>query len=45
MRLLSSGVRRKARGLGIGYAFLFMKADGGQLREITRSSRLARSAR
>lgn len=36
MRLLSSGVRRKARGLGIGYAFLFMKANGAQLRLITR---------
>jgi alcohol dehydrogenase len=36
MRLLSSGVRRKAQGLGIGYSFLFMKANGGQLREITR---------
>ena len=35
MRLLSSGVRRKARGLGIGYAFLFMKANGAQLRLIT----------
>jgi alcohol dehydrogenase len=36
MRLLSSGVRRKARGLGIGYSFLFMKANGAQLRLITR---------
>lgn len=36
MRLLSAGVRRKARGLGVGYAFLFMKANGAQLREITR---------
>jgi len=36
MRLLSSGVRRKARGLGVDYSFLFMKANGGQLREITR---------
>lgn len=36
MRLLSSDVRRKAQGLGIGYAFLFMKANGSQLREITR---------
>ncbi len=36
MRLLSSGVRRKARSLGIGYAFLFMKANGAQLRLITR---------
>jgi NADPH:quinone reductase-like Zn-dependent oxidoreductase len=36
MRLLSSGVRRAARGRGIGYSFLFMKASGDQLREITR---------
>ena len=36
MRLLSSGVRRKAQRLGIGYSFLFMKANGAQLREITR---------
>ena len=36
MRLLSSGVRRKAQRRGIGYSFLFMKANGIQLREITR---------
>ncbi|SEM41991.1 alcohol dehydrogenase [Variovorax sp. YR750] len=36
MRLLSSGIRRKAKGRGIDYAFLFMKANGSQLREITR---------
>jgi NADPH:quinone reductase-like Zn-dependent oxidoreductase len=36
MRLLSSGVRRKARQLGVGYSFLFMRASGSQLREITR---------
>lgn len=36
IRMLSAGVRRKARGLGVGYAFLFMKASGSQLREITR---------
>ena len=35
MRLLSSGVRRRARHLGVGYSFLFMKASGAQLREIT----------
>lgn len=34
--LLSSAVRRKARGRGVGYSFLFMKANGSQLREITR---------
>jgi NADPH:quinone reductase-like Zn-dependent oxidoreductase len=36
MRMLSAGVRRQARHRGLGYAFLFMKADGAQLREITR---------
>ena len=36
MRLLSSSVRRKTRHLGVGYSFLFMKASGSQLREITR---------
>ena len=36
MRLLSSRVRRKAQGRGIGYSFLFMKASGSQLKEITR---------
>ena len=36
MRLLSSGVRRRARRLGVGYSFLFMQASGSQLREITR---------
>lgn len=36
LRLLSSGVRRQARRLGVGFSFLFMKADGSQLREITR---------
>ncbi|WP_342617301.1 NADP-dependent oxidoreductase [Rhodoferax sp. GW822-FHT02A01] len=36
LRMLSSGVRRKAKSLGIDYAFLFMKANGSQLREITR---------
>ena len=36
MRLLSSGIRRRAQRLGIGYSFLFMQANGSQLREITR---------
>lgn len=35
MRLLSSSVRRKARKLGVGFSFLFMKASASQLREIT----------
>jgi NADPH:quinone reductase-like Zn-dependent oxidoreductase len=36
IRLLSSGVRKKAARNGIKYSFLFMRADGQQLREITR---------
>jgi len=36
IRLLSAGVRRRAQARGIDYAFLFMKANGTQLREITR---------
>jgi len=36
MRLLSSGVRRRSARRGVTYSFLFMKADGPQLREITR---------
>ncbi|MHC8371434.1 NADP-dependent oxidoreductase [Pseudomonas sp. MDT1-85] len=35
MRLLSSGIRRKARKHGVSYAFLFMRADGVQLKKIT----------
>ncbi len=36
VRLLSSGIRRRARSLGLGYSFLFMKASGEQLQAITR---------
>jgi len=36
MRWLSSGVRRRARSLGLSYSFLFMNANGAQLQEITR---------
>jgi NADPH:quinone reductase-like Zn-dependent oxidoreductase len=36
IRLLSSGIRRKAKSHGVSYSFLFMKANGSQLREITR---------
>lgn len=36
LRLLSAGIRRKAKNGGVGYSFLFMKANGSQLREITR---------
>lgn len=35
MRALSFGTRRKAKGLEVGYSFLFMKANGSQLRQIT----------
>jgi alcohol dehydrogenase len=35
LRVLSSGARRRARRLGVGYAFLFMKASGSQLGQIT----------
>jgi NADPH:quinone reductase-like Zn-dependent oxidoreductase len=35
MRLLSRKVRKKAKGLSISYSFLFMRAQGQQLSEIT----------
>jgi len=35
MRLLSFGVRKKANRLHVGFSFLFMKANGAQLKEIT----------
>lgn len=35
MRVLSSGIRRKARKRGVRYSFLFMRADGIQLQKIT----------
>lgn len=35
MRLLSAGIRRKAKRLDINYSFLFMKANGKQLQQIT----------
>jgi NADPH:quinone reductase-like Zn-dependent oxidoreductase len=35
MRLLSFGIRRKAKARGVRYSFLFMRADGGQLGQIT----------
>ncbi|CAM3774787.1 putative reticulon-4-interacting protein 1 [Pseudomonas reidholzensis] len=35
MRLLSSGIRRKVRNHGVRYAFLFMRANGTQLRNVT----------
>ncbi|MCU6434301.1 NADP-dependent oxidoreductase [Undibacterium sp. Jales W-56] len=35
IRLLSFGTRRKAKRLNVRYSFLFMKASGSQLRQIT----------
>ncbi|MDA9509389.1 NADPH:quinone oxidoreductase [Bradyrhizobium sp. CCBAU 11386] len=35
IRLLSRGVRKKARSLGVRFSFLFMHAQGQQLSEIT----------
>jgi NADPH:quinone reductase-like Zn-dependent oxidoreductase len=35
MRLLSFRIRRKAAALGVRYSFLFMRANGSQLGEIT----------
>jgi NADPH:quinone reductase-like Zn-dependent oxidoreductase len=35
MRLLSAGVRKKAKRLHAGYSFLFMRAQGDQLSQIT----------
>ncbi len=34
MRLLSYGIRKKAKRRGVDYSFLFMRANGDQLREI-----------
>jgi len=35
MRLLSHGIRSKARQKGVKYTFVFMRAEGRQLSEIT----------
>ena len=35
MRLLSAGVRKKAKRLHVGFSFLFMRAQGNQLSQIT----------
>ena len=35
MFLLSRGVRKKAKNLGVGFSFLFMRAEGWQLGQIT----------
>lgn len=36
MKLLSSGIKKKAKRLGVNYSFLFMRADGNQLTEIAK---------
>ncbi len=36
LRLLSAGIRRKAKRAGVDYSFLFMHADGKQLSRITK---------
>ncbi len=36
LRLLSAGIRRRAKARNVLYSFLFMKANGSQLREIAR---------
>ena len=35
MMILSYGIKKKAKRLGVNYSFLFMRADGNQLTEIT----------
>ncbi|MBZ9763384.1 NADP-dependent oxidoreductase [Mesorhizobium sp. CA8] len=35
LRLLSHGIRRRAKRAGVGYSFLFMRAQGDQLGKIT----------
>lgn len=35
LRLLSYGIRKQAKRLGVTYTFLFMRADGGQLHKIS----------
>ena len=36
MRLLSYRIRKKAKRLGVNYSFLFMRAQGEQLSQITK---------
>jgi NADPH:quinone reductase-like Zn-dependent oxidoreductase len=36
MKLLSSGVKRKTKRLGVNFSFLFMRAQGEQLSQITK---------
>ncbi len=36
LKFLSAGIRKKAKRLGVNYSFLFMRAQGEQLSEITK---------
>jgi NADPH:quinone reductase-like Zn-dependent oxidoreductase len=36
MSILSAGVRKKAKRLGVNFSFLFMRANGEQLGQITK---------
>jgi len=36
LKILSAGIRKKARRLGVSFSFLFMRAQGDQLSQITR---------
>jgi NADPH:quinone reductase-like Zn-dependent oxidoreductase len=36
LKFLSAGIRRKAKSVGVNYSFLFMRAQGEQLSQITK---------
>jgi NADPH:quinone reductase-like Zn-dependent oxidoreductase len=36
LNFLSAGIRKKAKRLGVHFSFLFMRAQGGQLGQITK---------
>ena len=36
LKFLSAGAKKKAKRLGVNYSFLFMRAQGEQLSEITK---------
>lgn len=36
LKFLSAGIRKKAKRLGVNFSFLFMRAQGGQLSQITK---------
>ena len=35
LTLISKGIRKRAKSLGVNYTFLFMRAEGGQLKKIS----------